>query len=658
MPQPFPSNFAQTGRSFLQQDPFAGAGGIAGNLAAARFRTLSTGNSPLQYQTAQNNASPWLDGLNQGASTLPNPSLPLYQPAFDAFGNPSGAAAQNLLHALRMPGLSLPNQLPQMSQNNSPVGITQAQMQSPFQQTGQAGQAVTQGSPDDVIPTAIVIKNIPFALPYTSLLAIIDELTLSAPYAFNYHYDQGVFRGLAFANFHSPEETDACVAALNGYEIQGRKLRVEYKKVLQAGEKERIERDKAIKRMRSMQLERERLIMNQPSHMHMQPPQYLNAHFQQPPVSQDLYNLNQLSNGDIRKHNNQPSEDWEDYGRAMPSGTGSQDLSSLNGNARDGASVTSSNDFGMPDSSNGSSSSRAGVSPYELDMNDPQTLEIYSRVLLFKDDSLRDELAFSRNLTATQRRIVKLVGQKLGMNHRSIGAGEDRHVVVVKPSNNSLTQQRTLRTRASTHHLLSPDLHSEYAHSGSGSPSPNMRKKSMPDLRHQQQYPYNSQMISQGLPSPGSNLLSGGQHDSITPRHSAYDLRAANRRSALMNGIDLSSNPIIGPGPPGLPSSASSPALQSVVGSSALDLVANVGTLPGRSNLSFASPAQTPGAGIREAQDIQPPLSKAVGSPANTLRQPRGPDSSTSWARGSPFANAASPDVMRKQRHWHEVEMS
>ena len=47
------------------------------------------------------------------------------------------------------------------------------------------------------------------------------------------------------------------MAALNGFDVQGRKLRVEYKKVLQAGEKERIEREKALRRMRSMQMEKE-----------------------------------------------------------------------------------------------------------------------------------------------------------------------------------------------------------------------------------------------------------------------------------------------------------------------------------------------------------------------------------------------------------------
>ena len=71
---------------------------------------------------------------------------------------------------------------------------------------------------------------------------------------------QGAFRGLAFANFRQAADADAVVAALNGFDVQGRKLRVEYKKVLQAGEKERIEREKALRRMRSMQLEKEQQV--------------------------------------------------------------------------------------------------------------------------------------------------------------------------------------------------------------------------------------------------------------------------------------------------------------------------------------------------------------------------------------------------------------
>lgn len=101
---------------------------------------------------------------------------------------------------------------------------------------------------DELIPTAIVIKNIPFAIKKEQLLDVMTKLNLPLPYAFNYHFDNGVFRGLAFANFTSTDETSMVVNQLNGREIGGRKLRVEYKKMLPAQERERIEREKREKR--------------------------------------------------------------------------------------------------------------------------------------------------------------------------------------------------------------------------------------------------------------------------------------------------------------------------------------------------------------------------------------------------------------------------
>ena len=72
------------------------------------------------------------------------------------------------------------------------------------------------------------------------------------------------------------------------------------------------------------------------------------------------------------------------------------------------------------------------VTSNELDLNDPSTLEIYSRILLFKDDHMRDELAFSRTLSPKQRRVVHLVAQKLGVYHYSVGEGEERYAVVTR----------------------------------------------------------------------------------------------------------------------------------------------------------------------------------------------------------------------------------
>lgn len=84
-------------------------------------------------------------------------------------------------------------------------------------------------------------------------------------------------------------------------------------------------------------------------------------------------------------------------------------------------------------------------SPADLDLNDPPTLELYSRVLLFQGDSLRDELAFSRSLSSQQRRTVHLIAKKLGLEHRSIGDGESRHVVVYKPGTAPPPEGRRVR---------------------------------------------------------------------------------------------------------------------------------------------------------------------------------------------------------------------
>ncbi|KAI9227540.1 MAG: hypothetical protein DHS80DRAFT_24166 [Piptocephalis tieghemiana] len=100
------------------------------------------------------------------------------------------------------------------------------------------------GDEEDVIPTAIVIKNIPFAMKRDQLIAIIDELQLPQPYALNYHFENGAFRGLAFANFRSSMEADLVVNGLEGHEVMGRKIKVEYKKVLPAEEVARKEAER------------------------------------------------------------------------------------------------------------------------------------------------------------------------------------------------------------------------------------------------------------------------------------------------------------------------------------------------------------------------------------------------------------------------------
>ncbi|KAG4304234.1 hypothetical protein PORY_002415 [Pneumocystis oryctolagi] len=101
---------------------------------------------------------------------------------------------------------------------------------------------------EGVIPSAIVVKNIPFQIKKEQLLELFDTLDIPKPYAFNYHFDNGNFRGLAFANFYTPEETTRVILSLNGHDIMGRKLRVEYKRVLPVTDREKISREKKEKR--------------------------------------------------------------------------------------------------------------------------------------------------------------------------------------------------------------------------------------------------------------------------------------------------------------------------------------------------------------------------------------------------------------------------
>jgi hypothetical protein len=53
---------------------------------------------------------------------------------------------------------------------------------------------------------------------------------------------QGLFGVLPSLTSGRHSDADAIVAALNGFDVQGRKLRVECKKVLHTGEKEYVER--------------------------------------------------------------------------------------------------------------------------------------------------------------------------------------------------------------------------------------------------------------------------------------------------------------------------------------------------------------------------------------------------------------------------------
>lgn len=235
---------------------------------------------------------------------------------------------------------------------------------------------------EELIPTAIVIKNIPFAVKKEQLVQLMTDLRLPLPYAFNYHFDNGVFRGLAFANFTTAEETAAVIESMNHFELNGRKLRVEYKKMLPLAERERIEREK---RERRGQLEEQHRPLG--GQLHQQP-----------------------SFSSLASHSHIPA--------ASPSP------------------VSAMRQQKMTMSMNGGGSERVPTGPVDVDLNDPQILQFYSQLLLFKEAPDRDSMTFPPSLAPPQRRIIHTLAHQLDLAHVSKGSGDTRQVHIFKVHNN------------------------------------------------------------------------------------------------------------------------------------------------------------------------------------------------------------------------------
>lgn len=240
---------------------------------------------------------------------------------------------------------------------------------------------------EELIPTAIVIKNIPFAIKKEQLLDVMTSLGLPLPYAFNYHFDNGVFRGLAFANFTTPEETATVINNLNGKEIGGRKLRVEYKKMLPLAERERIEREK---RERRGQLEEQ----------HRVPPNGGN--------NTGGGNNNSNNSKAAAGHHHHSNNNNNHHHHHHPSNN-THIQQQQNGGGGPTAIATPA-------------APPAGGAPAKVDLNDPETLEFYSQLLLFKDDRARFDFMFPAGLSQNQRRTVLLLCNQLGL----VFVGQDK----------------------------------------------------------------------------------------------------------------------------------------------------------------------------------------------------------------------------------------
>jgi len=85
--------------------------------------------------------------------------------------------------------------------------------------------------PPEKPDTILVLKNLPFTLKQDQLHEILLSLSTTIPQSISLHYDNaGVFRGMAFIKYRQLEDAIQVYELLNGMDVGGRKVRVEYKR--------------------------------------------------------------------------------------------------------------------------------------------------------------------------------------------------------------------------------------------------------------------------------------------------------------------------------------------------------------------------------------------------------------------------------------------
>ncbi|GAA5935354.1 Pin4p [Sporobolomyces koalae] len=432
---------------------------------------------------------------------------------------------------------------------------------------------------------------------------------------------QDQFRGLAFANFRNGEEARIVVCALNGFEFMGRKLRTEFKKVLKPGEKEAIERNKALKRIRSVQMLSGAGSSNGSNHQHGTNHQNWdrgnagggNRGTHQgwnEPKPRDAWNRRDghaNSNGYHRSF--EPDETTtEEYGRLVHSHAfassaaqhtnlfgPSKDITtpfssgmthgSPSENLMDGSTVMSGSGSGS--GSLLSSGGRTGVGRHSdsgsdseegvgssvsvreelkkgLDLNDPQTLQLYSQLLLFSSSPSPPNPSSTEfeGMSSIERRKVKMIARMLGLGYGSediIGGGKrvllwktGSQAAPLQPSLRSISSAGPLRRPASTssfHALPStassfvpPPVPSLPAFSSYLSPpgSTGLRgKKSMPEFRPSSG---SSSFYATDAPPLPSNSFGRPQLSNLG-RKSSSNLRAPQQQQQLYRSESISSFP-------------------------------------------------------------------------------------------------------------------
>jgi hypothetical protein len=88
--------------------------------------------------------------------------------------------------------------------------------------------------------------------------------------------------------------------------------------------------------------------------------------------------------------------------------------------------------------------------PGDLNFNNPEVLNYYTELTLFKSDPSREIIIYPQTMTPEQRRTIHVLAHNLGLEHSSIGEGDGRQVQVLK--------RRVSPTAAVPPALLAPNM--------------------------------------------------------------------------------------------------------------------------------------------------------------------------------------------------------
>ncbi|KAJ1727775.1 Peptidyl-prolyl cis-trans isomerase pin4, partial [Coemansia biformis] len=290
--------------------------------------------------------------------------------------------------------IMVPDQLQAAMYPQSIVPMTPLQA-PPVQLTG-AEYALMANMPDDAIPNAIVVKNINFAVKREELLQTIAERGLPVPYAFNYHFEGSMFRGLAFGNFRTPEEAARVIVGLNGFMMLGRPLKVEYKKALPG----------------------------------TAPPPHPNTIAMMTASSNSLLPLADGFSDDGYAPAHQRYDQRYDQPIPRPRGIRNGDPVE-----RPRSMMVLPSAMSAPESGNalGKALDASGVGAGDLiDLDDPDTRMLYDLVSGFRHNKSMGELEFPSGLNTRQRQIVMLVAERFGLNHETKGDASGRYIRIYK----------------------------------------------------------------------------------------------------------------------------------------------------------------------------------------------------------------------------------